>query len=539
MKEFFGIPPSAEFFCYIKFGDHATNMPSTVRFAENGVFNESIQYKYDSMGNIVEIFENGRSVCRYEYDALGRLTREDNKAFGKTITWSYDNNGNIIAKYEYELTTTRTNELHMLNGTCKLYTYDDNSDQLMSYGDEAFVYDTIGNPTTYRGKTATWAYGRQLTAYDGNTFIYDARGRRMSKQKEGESAITFTYDSNGNLIKQSNGLEFFYDHTGVFAVKYNGSTYFYRKNAQNDIIALLDNNGSVVVKYKYDAWGKCVVDASTTNTELANLNPFRYRSYYLDTETGFYFLKTRYYDPEIGRFMTIDDLSYLDPDSINGMNLYAYCLNNPVMMIDETGHMPEWLSNLLIVCIGVLVIAGLAVATVATGGAAAGVAGAIVAGALKGALIGAGIGTFAGAAIGYAVDGFDGMWRGMAVGFTGGAVVGAIIGGVSGFSSTKIHSVYVSKSNGVVNYVGRTNNITRRTAEHALGKRGIVPNEVANKLTLKQSRGLEQALINKYGLMKNGGTLINKINSISINNPIYKKAVAWGEKYIRKILHLL
>ena len=72
------------------------------------------------MGNIVEIFENGRSTCRYEYDALGRLTREDNVAFGKTTTWAYDNNGNIIAKYEYDITTKPPNELHLLDCTCKL-----------------------------------------------------------------------------------------------------------------------------------------------------------------------------------------------------------------------------------------------------------------------------------------------------------------------------------------------------------------------------------------------------------------------------------
>ena len=303
---------------YVKFGDHTTNIPSNIRFATNGVFNESIQYRYDSMGNIVEVFENGRSVCRYEYDALGRLTREDNVPFAKTTTWTYDNNGNILAKYEYDITAKPTSELHLLSCTCKLYAYADNSDRLMSYNGEAFVYDLIGNPTTYRGKSATWSYGRELTTFDGNTFSYDARGRRTAKNN-----ITFIYDSNGNLIKQSNGLEFFYDHSGVFAVKYNNSTYFYRKNAQNDIIAILDTNGAVVVKYKYDAWGKCVVDSSTTNTELANLNPFRYRSYYYDTETNLYFLKTRYYDPEIGRFMTIDDISYLDPDSINGLNLYA------------------------------------------------------------------------------------------------------------------------------------------------------------------------------------------------------------------------
>ena len=84
-----------------------------------------------------------------------------------------------------------------------------------------------------------------MTSFDGNTFAYDARGRRTAK-----NGITFTYDSNGNLIKQSNGLEFFYDHTGVFAVKHNGSTYFYRKDAQANIVALLDETGAVVVKYK-------------------------------------------------------------------------------------------------------------------------------------------------------------------------------------------------------------------------------------------------------------------------------------------------
>ncbi len=118
---------------------------------------------------------------------------------------------------------------------------------------------------------------------------------------------------------------------------------FHNGNRSGNISALLDNSGAVVVKYKYDAWGKCkVLHASgveiTGNSHIGILNPFRYRSYYYDPETGFYFLKTRYYDPEIGRFMTIDDLSYLDPDSINGLNLYAYCGDNPVMNIDPSGH---------------------------------------------------------------------------------------------------------------------------------------------------------------------------------------------------------
>ena len=414
---------------YVKFGDHATSLPSNVRFATNGIFNESIQYKYDSMGNIIEVFENGRTACRYEYDALGRLTREDNVAFSKTTTWGYDNNGNIIAKYEYAITTKPTNELHLLDCTHKLYTYDDNSDQLMSYNGEAFVYDAIGNPTTYRGKNATWQYGRQLTSYDGNTFTYDARGRRTAK-----NGITFTYDSNGNLIKQSNGLEFFYDHTGVFAVKHNNATYFYRKNAQNDIIALLDSNGSVVVKYKYNAWGKCVIDASTTNTELANINPFRYRSYYLDTETGFYFLKTRYYDPEIGRFITIDDLSYLDPDSINGLNLYAYCLNNPVNCIDPNGTIAITTAIIIGLIAGAVIggtIGGMIAYNNASASGATGwnLVGQTALGVLGGAVIGAAAGAIIGAGawgISYAIGAIGTAFASLS---SGGALIGSLATG--------------------------------------------------------------------------------------------------------------
>ena len=94
-----------------------------------------------------------------------------------------------------------------------------------------------------------------------------------------------------------------------------------------------------MVEYKYDTWGKClttILDESAT--DIASLNPFRYRSYYFDTETGFYFLKTKYYDPEIGRFTDIDDISYLNPESINGLNLYAYCFNNPMRLPKETSH---------------------------------------------------------------------------------------------------------------------------------------------------------------------------------------------------------
>ena len=186
-----------------------------------------------------------------------------------------------------------------------------------------------------------------------------------------------------------------------------------------------------MVKYEYDAWGNCNRYASS-NVDLAHVNPIRYRSYYYDQNTGLYYLNARYYNPQWRRFISPDDTAYLDPETPNGLNLYAYCNNDPVNYVDPSGCTPEWLSNFLFVGAGVLLIAGLAIATIATGGAAAGVAGAVFAGALKGALIGAAVGTVAGGAIGYAINGVDGMWTGMAVGFTGGAVIGAVIGGTIG-----------------------------------------------------------------------------------------------------------
>jgi len=130
-----------------------------------------------------------------------------------------------------------------------------------------------------------------------------------------------------------------------------------------------------LVKYKHDAWGKCnTVFLDESATEIANFNPFRYRSYYFNTKTNLYFLKTRYYDPEVGRFTTIDDISYLDPDSINGLNLYAYCLNNPLKYIDHFGCSVT-LTILAIIGISALI------------GAAFGALGGVMSGAIKPASI--------------------------------------------------------------------------------------------------------------------------------------------------------
>ena len=283
-----GMKVAEEIISYRKAGDHATNMPSVMSFGnmQSGkyVIKDSIRYAYDEMGNITKVYENGELAARYKYDALSRLIREDNKAFEKTWLYSYDNNGNILKQRAFAFTMKDEEELEELASESREYVY--KGDRLESYNGEACEYnDAAGNPTTYRGTAATWTNGR-LASYKGATFTYDGQGRRASK-----GSVTYMYDSQSRLVKQSNGLEYYYDHSGVSGVKYNGNTYIYRKDIQGNICAILDSTGNVVVEYKYDAWGNhAVLNASggdiEEGTHIGNLNPFRYRGYYYDTETG-------------------------------------------------------------------------------------------------------------------------------------------------------------------------------------------------------------------------------------------------------------
>ena len=259
---------------------------------------------------------------------------------------------------------------------------------------------------------------------------------------------------------------------------------FRSKDVQGNVISLLDENGSIVVKYVYDAWGNHAVlngagnDITDDDLHIGNLNPFRYRGYFYDPETELYYLQTRYYDPEVGRFITIDAIEYLDPESINGLNLYAYCGNNPVMATDETGAMPNWLKWL----IGGIIIIGLGIATIATGGAAAGVAGFIVAGAFKGAIIGAVSGVLVSGTIGgitSAIAG-DGFWSGFSNGAADGFMAGAIVGGISGTISSSVQVANAAKAwastGGKTSFQQMTYHYTKHVIEE--GQKSVAKNIV-------------------------------------------------------------
>ena len=116
------------------------------------------------------------------------------------------------------------------------------------------------------------------------------------------------------------------------------------KNIQGDVTEIRDVSNNLVARYSYDAWGNVlsVTDSAgkaiTSETHIANINPIRYRGYYYDVETGFYYLQSRYYDPAICRFISADTLMTTSMDSY-GLNLFAYCGNNPVNRCDPDGHL--------------------------------------------------------------------------------------------------------------------------------------------------------------------------------------------------------
>jgi RHS repeat-associated protein len=134
---------------------------------------------------------------------------------------------------------------------------------------------------------------------------------------------------------------FLYDSDGTrVGFTYNGAAYYYTKNAQDDITGIVDKNCNTVVEYTYDAWVKVLnMTDSSGDAHIGQKNPFLYRGYYYDSEIGLYYLNSRYYDPQTGRFLNADTTDTLTSimDDISDKNVFDYCHNNPVIRADHDG----------------------------------------------------------------------------------------------------------------------------------------------------------------------------------------------------------
>ena len=166
------------------------------------------------------------------------------------------------------------------------------------------------------------------------------------------NGVTHEYFYDGDkLIAEKVGdkyFYFFYDESGVCGFRYENINYEYVKNIFGDVIGIYNEYGTHVATYAYDAWGNMTY--CNAGTDVAYINPFLYRGYYYDSESGLYYLMTRYYDTQIGRFISPDTADYLAPDTVGGVDLYAYGLNNPVMYVDPTGHfvLSAWMVGALV-----------------------------------------------------------------------------------------------------------------------------------------------------------------------------------------------
>ncbi len=163
-----------------------------------------------------------------------------------------------------------------------------------------------------------------------STYFRDANGRlirekRVSNLDQSEVNLVYQYDASGAIIGFT-----YYPYSGT------ATQYFFGKNARGDVICIYDANGTTVARYNYDAWGACTIAYDNTSIGIANINPIRYRSYYYDAESGWYYLNSRYYDPQVGRFLNVDGIIGAN-GGIMGYNMFAYCDNNPVMYVDPNG----------------------------------------------------------------------------------------------------------------------------------------------------------------------------------------------------------
>ena len=319
---------------------------------------------------------------RYSYDELGNITRAEtitqNSNLSDDVSYTYDNQNQLTCaarsandqwNYQYD---AYGNIRSMTHGTDSIsYTYGDANwlDKLTAVSGSkngasfsgSYSYDGAGNPTSFynigdgTSWTMTWRNGRELaTAVNGThsvSYDYDVNGLRTYKIVDGVRH-DYIYAS-GQLLRESytqSGtaytLDFVYDYSGRpyilnLTTTSGGTTtttpYYYLLNLQGDVVEIVNASEVPVADYTYDAYGTIL---SATGS-LAAVNPLRYRGYYYDTETGFYYLQSRYYDPALGRFLNADSYGSTGQGFL-GYNMFAYCNNNPINCSDPSGQFSLW-----------------------------------------------------------------------------------------------------------------------------------------------------------------------------------------------------
>ena len=325
--------------------------------------NKKYEYIYDLSGNITEIKLDGNRIYEYAYDVHGRLVKELDYVNSTGCVYGYTSTGNVVAKHLKKINSDGS----LTNIQDIKYSYEngDWADQLTKYGNQKITYDSVGNPVKYHdGKKFEWIRGRELSKIilsdDSDvTYGYNQNGLRTHKETNITSTdyewdekkliretvtyklsgrkydIWYYYDGNGDIA----GFE--YNEISEMNQELNRKSIYYEKNMQGDVIGLIDSTGAKIASYAYDAWGNVVDTVCYEKNEIPYaLNHITYRGYYFDNESGFYYLQSRYYDAEVGRFINADDVFIIKSKGkdVYKDNMYIYCNSNPVINLDCTGR---------------------------------------------------------------------------------------------------------------------------------------------------------------------------------------------------------
>jgi RHS repeat-associated protein len=349
-------------------------------------------YAYDTLNRITGITDaNGVYISSYTYDALNRRTGKSFAVNGSPFTanYTYDLASQLLAishtplaissSYTYDnvgnrLSLTDTNGLHnysydnvyrLLTSTnpSETYNYDpvgnrnplinnyDGGNRLLADDTYIYTYDLNGNMTSkvkkVGGETTTYTYNSEdqligvTTPTQTVSYKYDALGRRIQKKiVDGSSEIVVKYFFDGEDIIQeldgNNQVIASYVHgpsiDEPISIDKAGQRYYYISDGLGSITALVDQNGNIAQSYRYDSFGNIL---STTGSLT---QPYTYTGRELDSETGLFYYRARYYDPKIGRF--------LQEDPVWDENLYGYCFSNPLNLVDPYGLYSKWVDYL-------------------------------------------------------------------------------------------------------------------------------------------------------------------------------------------------
>ena len=304
----------------------------------------TFSYTYDGNGNITRIADGRKGTdVSYTYDVQNQLKKAVHSN-GRTENYTYDTAGNILT---------------FNNGTnSHTYTYGDTygwKDLLTKVDGQSITYDNSGNPTSYYNGyryTMDWTEGRKLASVTYNnqatTYAYNHEGLRTKQTYRDGTYILYEivdgvyvgetrYNANGSvqlymryILDEGNspvGISLWYPNSTSW------TDYYFVKNLQGDVLEVYKaSDNTLAASYTYDSWGNPLSKSGT----LADINPFRYRSYYFDEQTWFYYLQSRYYDPAIGRFLNADIFASTG-QGVLGYNMFAYCLNNPANNEDPLG----------------------------------------------------------------------------------------------------------------------------------------------------------------------------------------------------------